>query len=244
MPLPREWNIPPPARICAATAKPFLDGQPFISTLRHTPTHQLIRTDYSLEGWQKTQHTPQEIASRWQSTYRTRRPPQPQPPHDIETLLRQLLHTAHPADAPTCYLLCVMLERKKRLKLIDTLQRGQRRILIYQHTKTGEHFPIEDPRLQLDQLPHLQQRIRQLLQHPTGSLPLHGKHPSPTCTPPRLGWRQWLRRHCPVSSPCSWRIPRLPRRPLRGKTARGKFHLLTYLCHHPPYPSSRIPQHV
>jgi hypothetical protein len=230
MTLARDWNISPPASTCAATGKKFQDGQPLVSILRETP-RQLIRIDYSLEGWEKTSHTHQEIASRWHSEYRAR--PQRQeahPSNDVESLLRRLIHIGAPADAPARFVLAVMLERKKRLKLVDTLQHGERRILVYEHAKTGESFLIEDPRLKLTELEPVERRIRQLLENP--SAPLHITQNAPAKnSPPLRGWLTWLRRH---GHSLQKRPPRalFPNpnagarlRPLRGKMARARFIL-------------------
>ena len=226
MTLARDWNISPPASSCAATGKKFHDGQPLVSILRETP-RQLIRIDYSLEGWEKTQHTAREIASRWHSEYRAR--PQRQEAHpskDVESLLRRLIHIGAPADAPARYVLAVMLERKKRLKLVDTLHRGERRILVYEHAKTGESFLIEDPRLKLSELGPVEQRVRQLLQNPATAAHRNMPKTTPSAEPPR-GWRPWLCRHgLPASSlKHRARIHRAHTRihPLRGKIARARF---------------------
>jgi len=59
--------------------------------------------------------------------------------------------------------LSIMLERKKILKQVDVRENGTMRFLIYEHSKTGEVFIIEDPRLKLDQLDSVQQQVYSLL---------------------------------------------------------------------------------
>ena len=82
-----------------------------------------------------------------------------------ETLLRKLIEQNDPAHAPAGYILAVMLERKRILKVKEQLKRDGQRIFIYEHPKTGDVFTIADPNLRLDQLEVVQRDVAALLEH-------------------------------------------------------------------------------
>jgi hypothetical protein len=73
-----------------------------------------------------------------------------------ETLLRKLIEQNDPAHAPAAYILAVMLERKRLLKVKEQIKRDGQRIFVYEHPKTGDIFTIADPDLHLDQLEQVQ----------------------------------------------------------------------------------------
>ena len=63
------------------------------------------------------------------------------------------------------FILAVMLERKRLLKVQEQILREGRRIFVYEHSKTGDLFTIPDPALQLDQLDQVQAQVAQLMEH-------------------------------------------------------------------------------
>ena len=57
-----------------------------------------------------------------------------------------------------------MLERKRILKQVTTESRSDgRRVLIYEHSATGDVFIVHDPQLRLDELETVQNEVAQLL---------------------------------------------------------------------------------
>ena len=82
-----------------------------------------------------------------------------------ETLLRKLIEQNDPAHAPAGYILAVMLERKRILKVKEQIVRDGQRIFIYEQPKTGDVFTIADPNLRLDQLEVVQRDVAALLEH-------------------------------------------------------------------------------
>jgi hypothetical protein len=60
--------------------------------------------------------------------------------------------------------LAAMLERKRILKQIQTEQKEEGRVLIYEHAKTGDVFVVPDPQLRLDELGGVQAEVAQRLQ--------------------------------------------------------------------------------
>src|SRR5262249_56722604 len=104
----------------------------------------------------------------------------PPPPERIqketaETLLRKLIERNDPKFIPAGYILAVMLERKRLLKVKEQLVREGNRVFIYEQPKTGDVFTILDPDLQLNQL--------EAVQHDVAALLEHGLNPPPQAAP-------------------------------------------------------------
>ncbi|HTJ00619.1 MAG TPA: hypothetical protein VL527_17185, partial [Dongiaceae bacterium] len=70
-----------------------------------------------------------------------------------------------PKHMPAGYILAVMLERKRILKVKEQLQRDGQRVFVYEQPKTGDLFTIIDPQLHLDQLAEVQHDVADLLEH-------------------------------------------------------------------------------
>ena len=108
--------------------------------------------------------------SQWQSVYHS--PPAARPDaiqrETAEDLLRKLIAAGQPKDGPVCFILAVMLERKRILKVKEQFQRDGARVFIYEQPRTGDVFTITDPNLRLDQLEEVQRDISRLLNPPGG----------------------------------------------------------------------------
>jgi hypothetical protein len=76
-------------------------------------------------------------------------------------LHQRLLLENDPAKANACYVLAVMLERKRVLKQIKNEQTDDRSVLIYEHAKTGDVFIVPDVHLRLDELEQVQNDVAQ-----------------------------------------------------------------------------------
>ena len=154
-----EWEIKARSRYCARTEEPFTDGEP-IYTLLYRDKGGFRREDVSERAWQEVK---MEVApfSFWKSKYQAPEPPAPEqlPKESAEELLRKLIAEDRPEQINVRYILAILLERKRTLKQIELRESGEERILIYEHTKTGEVFIIADPRLKLDQLESVQQEV-------------------------------------------------------------------------------------
>ena len=165
-----DWNIQSRAHACEACAQPFADKQPYHTVLVEERA-ELRRTDICEPCWQKnfSATAPQQknFISHWQGVYEA---PPAQPVDAIqkdtaETLLRKLIEQNDPAHMPASYILAVMLERKRILKVKEQLQREGRRVFVYEQPKTGDIFTITDPALRLDQLEEVQRDVAALLEH-------------------------------------------------------------------------------
>ncbi len=160
-----EWDIQPRAAACTTCQELFADKQTY---------HTLL--SFGAEGYQRRdlcdkclpQAGRDKVVSYWQGEYKMPTPPPPEPilKETAETLLKKLCESNDPTQAPSRYILAVMLERKKLLIHRDTVKSDDGQdLLVYEHKVTGESYTIPDPRLRLDQLTEVQQQIVTLL-HP------------------------------------------------------------------------------
>ncbi|HKP92572.1 MAG TPA: hypothetical protein VJS88_01655 [Chthoniobacterales bacterium] len=163
--LGNEWPIKHRADVCARTQRPFQPGET-IYTLLFREGDGFRREDLSEEAWTQRNENIQPF-SFWKARYE---PPPPEPPEPLakenaEELLRRLLAQNDPANANACYVLAVMLERKRVLKQVKTEQAEDRPVLVYEHAKTGDVFIVPDARLRLNEIGQVQEEVSQLLRH-------------------------------------------------------------------------------
>ena len=164
-----EWNIQSRAHACEACQQPFADKQPY-HTLLFEEHSGLRRSDICEPCRQKqvAEKTANETGfiSHWQGVFEVPPPvAEAIQKETAETLLRKLIEQNDPEHAPAAYILAVMLERKRLLKVKEQIKRDGRRIFVYEHPKTGDIFTIVDPDLHLDQLQQVQQDVANLLEH-------------------------------------------------------------------------------
>jgi len=166
-PLANDWPIKHRADACARTGRPFEPGEQFY-TLLFREGEGFRREDLSEEAWAARNENIRPF-SFWKTRYE---PPPAAPPEALgkesaEDILRRLLAENDPSHANACYVLAVMLERKRVLKQIKTDQSGGRPVLIYEHRETGDVFIVPDMRLRLNELEHVQAEVSQLLKNAT-----------------------------------------------------------------------------
>ena len=169
-----EWNIQSRAHACQACEKPFADKEHY-HTLLIEERHEYRRMDVCKKCWE-TQYGEgtadrKGFISQWQGIYQAppAAPPEPIQRETAEDLLRKLIAANDPKDGPVCFILAIMLERKRLLKVKEQFQRDGVRVFIYEQPKTGDVFTITDPNLQLNQLEQVQHDIAQLLNPPAPS---------------------------------------------------------------------------
>ena len=163
-----EWNIQSRAHACEACTQPFADKQPY-RTILSEEKNELRRLDICEPCADNTgdPRTRDGFISQWHGIYT---PPPAQPVDAIqketaETILRKLIEQNEPRYAPAAYILAVMLERKRILKVKEQIKRDGQRVFVYEHPKTGDIFTIADPNLHLDQLEQVQHDVAQLLEN-------------------------------------------------------------------------------
>jgi hypothetical protein len=164
-----DWNIQSRAHACEACGKPFADQEVY-HTLLSEDRAELRRADICTTCWQQQYsegaRDRKGFISYWQGVYEA-----PPPPTDAiqketaETLLRKLVEQNDPRHMPAGYILAVMLERKRVLKVKEQILRDGKRTFIYEQSKTGDVFTITDPDLRLDQLEAVQRDVAALLEH-------------------------------------------------------------------------------
>ncbi|MSU63370.1 MAG: hypothetical protein EXS31_13405 [Pedosphaera sp.] len=165
-----EWNIQSRAHACQVCQRHFTDKESF-HTLLCDHRHSYERLDVCGPCWAEKYaadvNARSGFVSHWSSVYT---PPPTSRPDPIgretaESLLRRLIEQNDPAHAGARFILAVMLERKRLLKVKAQIRKDGRRIFIYEQAKTGDLFNIVDPDLQLDQLEEVQRDVAHLLEH-------------------------------------------------------------------------------
>lgn len=165
-----EWNLQSRAHACQGCHKPFADKEHY-HTLLLAEKQEYRRLDICNACWdaqyREGASDRKGFISHWQGIYQVppAAPPDPIQKESAEGLLRKLIETNDPKYGPVCYILAVMLERKRLLKVKEQLQNEGRRVFIYEQPKTGDIFSITDPDLQLNQLEEVQRATAELLAH-------------------------------------------------------------------------------
>jgi len=163
-----DWNIQSRAHACEACEQAFTDRQVYHTVLLDEQ-HDFLRRDVCAPCWQAKFGDATARAgfiSHWQGVYEA--PPPPMDPiqkDTAESLLRKLIELNDPRYIPAGYILAVMLERKRVLKVKEQVFNEGKRTFIYEQPKTGEVFTITDPDLHLDQLEAVQRDVASLLEH-------------------------------------------------------------------------------
>ena len=165
-----DWNIQSRASACESCAQPFADQQVLHTLLFDEHAEDLRRMDVCEACWQSQfsegARERKGFISHWQSIYEAPAPPTDAIHKDTaETLLRKLIEQNDPRYAPAGYILAVMLERKRVLKVKEEVVRDGKRVFVYEQPRTGDVFTIADPALRLDQLEEVQRDVAQLLEH-------------------------------------------------------------------------------
>jgi len=161
-PLLNEWAIKHRSDACTATHRPFTAGEYFY-TLLFRDGEGFRREDLSEEAWTARNQNIQPF-SFWKTRYEPalEEPPEPLAKENAEQLFRRLISATDP-PVNACYVLAVMLERKRVLKQINTEESGNGPVLIYEHGASGDVFIVRDPQLRLDEMESVQNEVAQLL---------------------------------------------------------------------------------
>ena len=164
-----EWNIQSRAHACEACERHFADKEVY-HTLLFDEKSDFRRSDICEACWQKQYsdgaRERKGFVSYWQGVYSApAQAPDPIQKENAESLLRKLIELNDPHYIPAGYILAVMLERKRLLKVKEQLVRDGQRVFIYEQPGTGDLFTIVDPALQLNQLEAVQRDVAALLEH-------------------------------------------------------------------------------
>jgi hypothetical protein len=182
-----EWNLQSRAHACQGCHKPFADKEHY-HTLLLEEKQEYRRMDICHACWdgqyREGASDRKGFISHWQGIYQVppATPPEAIQKESAESLLRKLIETNDAKHGPVCYILAVMLERKRLLKIKEQIQREGHRVFIYEQAKTGDIFTITDPDLQLNQLEEVQRATADLLAHGLNP-PAPAETPSPEAVP-------------------------------------------------------------
>lgn len=175
-----EWNIQSRAHACESCGRGFVDKEPY-HTLLFDERAAFRRSDICQACWQRQYseggRERKGFVSYWQGIYEAPTPPaEAIQKETAESLLRKVIELNDPQYGPASYILAVMLERKRVLKVKEQVLREGHRVFIYEHPRTGDVFTISDPNLQLNQLESVQRDVANLLEH--------GLNPAAATPPP------------------------------------------------------------
>ena len=164
-----EWNIQSRGHACEACGRTFADKEAY-HTVLFDERQEFRRSDICVACWEaqhgETMRERKGFVSHWQGVYEAPvTAPEPIHKDTAESLLRKLIELNDPKYIPAGYILAVMLERKRLLKVKEQLVRDGKRVFVYEHPKTGDIFTIVDPALQLNQLEAVQRDVAALLEH-------------------------------------------------------------------------------
>lgn len=182
-----DWNIQARAHACQACGRHFADKEAY-HTLLFDERAAFNRIDICQACWQKQYsdgaRDRKGFLSYWHGIYESP-PPATEAiqKETAESLLRKLVELNDPQYIPAGYILAVMLERKRLLKVKEQLVRDGRRVFIYEQPRSGDVFTIVDPGLQLNQLEAVQHDVAALLEH--GFAPAEPAEPAQAAATPK-----------------------------------------------------------
>ena len=161
-PLATDWPIKQRSETCNSTQRPFAPGEVFY-TLLYREGDGFRREDLSEEAWCDRNENIQPF-SFWKTKFEPAPAPAPEPlaKENAEQLFRRLIVEPDP-PANACFVLAVMLERKRVLKQVRTETANGSRLLIYEHRENGDVFIVRDPQLRLSELERVQDEVATLL---------------------------------------------------------------------------------
>jgi hypothetical protein len=162
-----EWNIQSRAHACEACGQPFADKQSYRTALLDEGK-ELRRSDICEPCAQKggDLRVRKGFISQWHGVFEAPPPvTEAIQKETAETILRKVIEQNDPRYAPAAYILAVMLERKRILKIKEQVRRDGQRVFVYEQPKTGDIFTIADPNLHLSQLEQVQHDVAHLLEH-------------------------------------------------------------------------------
>ncbi|HSP41477.1 MAG TPA: hypothetical protein VLO11_01275 [Luteolibacter sp.] len=171
-----SWHVRSRSRECAATEKPFSDGEIIVTALYPDPESSgYLRRDYTTGAWDALPDDAEQPFSFWKTAYRAPVSDGEEDPMEklsAEELLRRLVDEDEEHTENTRYILAVMLERQKLLRETDSQRTPNGILRVYEHRKTGEVFLVRDPDIPLDQVEAVQNEVAILLEN-------NGRLPSP-----------------------------------------------------------------
>ncbi len=147
-----NFDIKRTTRKCAATDRPFAPGEEFISALL-TEGEELVRRDYSLEGWQSP---PENCIGWWKGQV-------PEldsgrvywAPNDVLlSYFQKILEL--PGHEPTTFVMALLLVQKRILKIQDS---GDDGVIHLFHNKSRSEYEVTMVELTPEQKTEIQEEL-------------------------------------------------------------------------------------
>ncbi len=165
----QNWKIRSRSDRCAATGEPFEDGDFYVTCIFEDPESDgFLRQDLSTNAWENRPTDEPAPFSFWRAKFEIPEEEDAEPKNqlkkgDAESLLQKMIDDDEPGMEKARYILAAKLEREKRLKQVDTREVDGRKLLIYEHRKTGEVLIVADPNVRLEEVDQIQQEVIAML---------------------------------------------------------------------------------
>lgn len=162
----QNWSIRSRAHECAATGRPFEDGEVFHTAIFFDPAENgYVRRDICREAWKAEAQQRKPVAS-WKTTYQkvmAEARPEITPKESAMELLQRFIEDGDPLTENARYILALMLERKRQIAQTAEKEVDGNKMLFYENKKTGEIFIVRDPELRLDEVAQIQEEVATIL---------------------------------------------------------------------------------
>jgi hypothetical protein len=156
-----DYQFKPIGKTCAATGRSLVPGERIYSVVveRHD---ELVRLDYSPEGWSGT---PEGTIGQWRCVVPVpdTRPVSALDPDAMLSYFEQLVEDANPAHDKLRYVLALFLLQKRRLRLDGSRVDGDVEYLQLSGARGEGPFEIRDQQLAESELRQLQAELNQSL---------------------------------------------------------------------------------
>ncbi len=166
-----EWEIQKRSKSCHICEREFKEGNTYHCTLKFEKGVP-VRRDICHHCWSDSisaEPEKEDYISYWQGRIKPKLIQKKEDPIQrsvAENLLRKYLHSSDPSYRNLCFILALMLERKKEFvqrEQTDDMQ-STKKLIVYEHTKTGETFIIEDPQLNFSEIAIVQKQVSSILE--------------------------------------------------------------------------------
>lgn len=169
MAIAESWHVRSRGRECAATARPFTDGETIVTALFPDPESSgYLRRDYCVDGWATHLEAGEKPFSFWRTQFTAttgNESGKPEEKLSAEEILQRLVVEDEDHTENARFILAVMLERQKLLRETDSQRTPTGILRVYEHRKTGEVFIVRDPDIPLSQIDAVQQEVFILLEN-------------------------------------------------------------------------------
>jgi len=167
----KNWEIKSRGRFCSSCETPFDIGEVY-HTLLDLNAPEPERMDYCIRCWKEKDSGRDQRegsgAAYWQARFKRLsavvEKKEAIQKDVIERLLDRYIRSEEEEHINLCYILALLEERKKILVPCDkTVDKEGRKIIVYEHKKTGTIYLIRDPHLSLMKVEEVQAQVKELI---------------------------------------------------------------------------------